>query len=479
QLYGLGEFTTPANGGNTSRIGLDASVPVTATSSFVATLHPDYSNVEIDQQTIAPSAFPRQFAEVRPFFTQVNPNFNNSLACLNCPQTLYTPAIPTFRDGFAYEGTAGPLSFSAFDTDTRDRTDNAQTVTYVKQDASRVEQLGVQRVSVNVPGFENTATTVASGYENQHSHMLAYLNAGEVTGTGINTRLARYLEYGLGYQTKTTTAIFDMQTVGRQFFPADGFVNQVDIRGFSFFGGRTINFSSSAPLHDIVINGYDDVYRDHHGRLAQVQQGGQVNFDFHDLLSLHVFGGYHAYRTFAGELLPFANTGASLGYKLSTSTPQSISFSGGPFYHGNLTSWSYVSTIPAGRGLSLNAEADENLYVPRVAAEPVSRQWLERVALDWQFSKVASADVGLRRIIGRNLPNAFSTPDLPTAAAPLGVVNGFSPFDYVSATNVSFAVHVLLKRQEFYFVYGDPNSLTTTPALYIKWIHYWGADKGT
>jgi len=34
-------------------------------------------------------------------------------------------------------------------------------------------------------------------------------------------------------------------------------------------------------------------------------------------------------------------------------------------------------------------------------------------------------------------------------------------------------------HNEFYLVYGDPNSLATTPALFLKWIRYIGAPKGT
>ncbi len=90
QIYGLGELTTPAYGGSTSRVGADLSLPVTLTSSIVAALHPDYSNVEVDQQTISPTAFARRYSEVRPFFTQVGSNFNNSFSCNNCPTTLYT-----------------------------------------------------------------------------------------------------------------------------------------------------------------------------------------------------------------------------------------------------------------------------------------------------------------------------------------------------------------------------------------------------
>ena len=69
-VYGLSESTSKENGGSTSRVGMDFAIPVTPTASFVGALHPDYSNVEIDQQTISPQAFARQYAEVRPFFTQ-------------------------------------------------------------------------------------------------------------------------------------------------------------------------------------------------------------------------------------------------------------------------------------------------------------------------------------------------------------------------------------------------------------------------
>jgi hypothetical protein len=63
QVYALGEITNAANGASTSRVGVDLALPVTPTSSFLASLHPDYSNVEIDQQSIAPSAFPRFYSE--------------------------------------------------------------------------------------------------------------------------------------------------------------------------------------------------------------------------------------------------------------------------------------------------------------------------------------------------------------------------------------------------------------------------------
>ena len=124
----LGELTTPRNGGSTSRIGGDFAIPVTPTASFVGTLHPDFSNVEIDQQTIAPSAFAYQFSEVRPFFTQAGQAFNYNVSCSNCPQLLYTPAIPTFREGYALEGTQGPVTFGAFNAIGNGRVDQGASV---------------------------------------------------------------------------------------------------------------------------------------------------------------------------------------------------------------------------------------------------------------------------------------------------------------------------------------------------------------
>ena len=58
--------------------GIDVAVPLTDTITFVGTIAPDFSNVEVDQQTIAPQEFRRELAEYRPFFAQgaqyINPN---------------------------------------------------------------------------------------------------------------------------------------------------------------------------------------------------------------------------------------------------------------------------------------------------------------------------------------------------------------------------------------------------------------------
>ena len=173
------------------------------------------------------------------------------------------------------------------------------------------------------------------------------------------------------------------------------------------------------------------------------------------------------------ELLPFNANGFSISYKGQTTTPTYVQYNSGLYYHGRLTAWSYVTTIPIIRRLNASLEADENLYSGS-SSEPAAEQWLERVGVDWQFSHHASFDLGLRRIIGANLPNAFQAPDLPSPQ-----INGPLPYDFIDAGNISAAFQFLADKNEIYVVYGDPNSLSTSPGLYLKWIYYIGAGKGT
>ena len=497
QIYALGESTTAAYGGSTSRIGADVALPVTATSSFLASFHPDYSNLEIDQQTIAPTAYARRYSEVRPFFTQGASSFNDTFSCTNCPTTLYTPAIPAFREGYAYEGRAGAFNFAAFDAIGTDRTDRAQVLSYEVKDPKRIVGLSVQRVAVDTPYLHDNTSTIYTGYEDQRSHLFVAANLGYDRGSNVlDTTQGGYSEYDTGYVDQTTVAVLSFEKVGAYFNPADGYVQQPDSDGYFMVYNKTLNFSTSAPLHDVYLSTYYGRAHNRFGFTNSVQGGGQINFDLRNLMTLHVFAGangvepiYEDYASAAPvatqpELLPFNSNGFFLGYKTQTSTPSGVQYSAGRYFHGHLTSWSYTTTIPLRRGVNLALEADSNRYSPNAAWEPVwqkalgsepeATQWLERASLDWQINRNASLDVGVRRIVGRNIPNAYQFPDLPAPGS-----GGYSPFDYVDAGNASFAFHFLAAHNEFYLVYGNPNSLSTYPGLFFKWIRYIGAEKGT
>lgn len=478
QPYALSESTSKENGGSTSRVGADFALPVAPTMSFVGTLHPDYSNVEIDQQTIAPTAYARQYVEVRPFFTQAASYFNEHQACLSCPTTLYTPSIPTFGQGYAFEGTQGYANFAAYDAIGDERNDAAQALNYVYENPSIAYSANLQHVSVTTTGLSDAATTLDMGYSNQRSHLFAYANLGQDRGTNVtDPTLGNYVESGLGYADATTTGGISVQSIGAQFDPVDGYVAQTDITGYESIFEKTLNFSPRATLHDVVMTGFYSRYNNHFDQLAQTNAFAQVNVDFRDLVTLHVFGNASGVRTFDGEFLPFDGNGATIGYRMNTSTPTYVEYSGGEYYHGTLDSWTYLTTLPLGRQLHLVLETDENRYGTSWPREQSTEQWLERAGLDWQLSAGASFDLGVRRVIGQNLPNSFEPLlyDAPAAC----LENPYNPGCLVNAGNVTVAFHFLASRNEFYVVYGNANNLSTEPALFLKWIRYIGAEKGT
>ncbi len=477
QIYALKEFTTPAYGSNTARVGIDGSFPVTPTASFVLTLHPDYSNVEVDQQTIAPSAFPRQYADVRPFFTQTGSFFNQRAWCNNCPTTLYTPSIPTFSQGYAIEGTQGPFSFAGYDAIGNERSDLGQTINYLSANAQHTATINLQSVGVNLPGVRDTALTLDASYLDQASHMFIYTNNGIDRGTLITEpSAANYFEDGVGYSDATTSVIGSYLRIGQQFDPLDGYVGQPNIMGYELFDQKTIKFLPTSAIHDIVASTYYGRYWNQQGQGAQFDGNVDVTVDLKNYLSVELFTITQGVLTNQNGLLPFNSNGIFLGYRTATSTPTSIQYSGGSYFHGILDAWNYSETAPIAKSLSLGLQIAEDKYFTKYPGESSSTQWLERASLDWQISKEAEIDIGARRIIGVNLPNAFQP--LTYGGTPC-LYDPYAPGCYLNVSNMAVAFHFLSRNNEFYATYGNPNSLSTTPALYLKWIRYIGAQKGT
>jgi hypothetical protein len=468
QVYGLAEGTNRADGGNTSRVGVDLSLPVAATTSVVASLHPDYSNVEIDQQTISPTAFPRQFSEVRPFFTQVGSSFNYAVASFNSPLLLYTPAIPTFRDGYALEGTQGPFTYAGFDAIGQQRIDQAEAVDYNLSTPDRSVGLDVQNVAVDssIDGIHDAVTSLQGGFVNNHSHALVFLNYAQEAGATVSdTSLGKYFEAGVGYSTATTLAAIYYEGIGPQFAPADAYVQQNNIYGFNGIASQKWPFHKQSVLHDINFSASAASLRTRQGIPSQDDAQTDINFDFSNLFTFHAFYSQSAVRTYSNEFLPFDGNGFLAGYKVSTATPTYITYQGGPYFHGSLDAWTYLATLPLAPHVHLTLEVDEDQYLSTYIDEERTNLWLERPTLDVQFNRELQLDAGVRRIVGSYLPTYNSPPT-------------FTP---VSGGNVSVAVHYLARdgRSEVYAVYGDPNSFATTPALFLKYIRYFGAPKGS
>lgn len=91
--------------------GVDFTYPLTNTMALVGAVNPDFSNVEVDQQTIVPQEFQRNLTEFRPFFAQganfvdpvpAPPNFISGANSI-----FYTPSIGAFDRGLKVEGAFG------------------------------------------------------------------------------------------------------------------------------------------------------------------------------------------------------------------------------------------------------------------------------------------------------------------------------------------------------------------------------------
>jgi hypothetical protein len=457
QLYSLGEIADKSAGGRTSRAGADFAVPITRTASFFGTLHPDYSNVELDQQTISPTVFPRQYQEVRPFFTQGG-NFYNNLSCHDCvdyPQ-LYTPAIPTPREGYAVEGVQGQFTFAGLDAIATNRTDTAQSFEW--RSPNRRYAALAQRQSAELPGVHDVATYFQGSVSNLHNFN-AYVTEGGESGSIVTAPGAgAYREYGMSLFTPKSAVRLAYHDVGSQYDPVDSYVALNDVRGPTVSGYREFDFGPKSFVQNVSVAQDFQRLRSHAGGLDFAVDASSLTFNTQHQLSLSLTSGENYVRQ-NGEPGGYANqNGVALSYKGNTSTPTSISYDVGRFGQGYLRSWSRLVTLQIGRRGSLGIEADDTLDA--LDGGGTLTQWLERANIAYQFGPDASLAIGARRIVGM-APTFFEAPQ------------------YVDATNLSLAYYRRFGNSELYAVYGDPNRLATQHAFIIKFIQYLGAQKGT
>lgn len=456
-VYALGEIASPADGGSTSRTGADLSIPITQTSSFVATFHPDFSNVELDQQSISPTAFPRRFSEVRPFFTQ-GQGFYNQFNCNDCLNTplLYTPAIPTPREGYAIEGKQGDFTFGGFDAIGADRNDDAQALTYKSKDH---RYLGLyQRVAVDMPGVHDVANYYQAIAGNRHNFN-GYVTLGGETGTGITDAGAgRYREYGLNFFSPRSAVYAAYHDVGTQYAPPDSFFQINDAKGPTVYAYREIDNGPHDFIQSIVISQDFGRLNNHLGAHTYDYDASAVSISTRNQWSLGLTSG-DSFLQFAGSPGGFANqNGFSLAYGANTSTPTSVAWNAGRYGAGYLHSTSLNSAIRVSRLGTLSFTAYKTGQ--HLDAGPEYVQWLERVSFGYQMGPGESLAIGLRRIVGTG-PAFFDTPN------------------FVDATNVSAAYYKRFNGYELYAAYGTPNRLNTQHDVLVKLIRYIGAQKGT
>lgn len=456
-IYGLGQYASSLAGGSTSRVGADLSIPITQTSSFVATFHPDYSNVELDQQSISPTAFPRRFNEVRPFFTQGQNYYNqfNCNDCINYPY-LYTPAIPTPRDGYAIEGKQEQFTFGAFDAPGVSRNDDAQALTW--RSADRRYEMLYQRVAVDLPGLHDVSQYFQPVIGNYHNFSV-YATLGSERGSLISDAPeGRYREYGLNLYTPKSGLFAAYHDVGSQYGPVDAFNQISDVHGPTLYMYREYDNKPSSWIQSVIVSGDFARMRNSAGALDDAYDSWYITAATKN----HYFFGYSVgdnYLSFGPGASGETNqNGIQVIYGYNTATPTNFFYNVGRFGGGFLRNPSLTTTFQMTRRGSLTLQAVENIQT--LDRGPRLVQWLERVSFGYQAGPGESYAVGLRKIIGTG----------PTF---------FSPPRFINGTNFSFAYYKRLPMFELYFAYGNPNLLNTQHDVILKLIQYFGAEKGT
>ncbi|MBV9103207.1 MAG: hypothetical protein JO060_06420 [Candidatus Eremiobacteraeota bacterium] len=453
-------------------MGADFSLPLTATTSFYGTVHPDFSNVEVDQQTISPTAFLRRYNEVRPFFTQ-GASFYNNFSCDVCPplQDLYTPAIPTPRDGYAFEGKVGPYQLAAFDAVGANRNDGAAALAYSTPDNHWT--LSSQTVAANLPGLTDHVDSSGVHY-NDGKHIDAFFDYGSDSGTRVldGAQAQRY-DGGGYYFTSTFGLGAAIRKIGLYYNPLDGYVQHPDIAGYGAFSNKVWLFGGNSKLNSIQFGAFLDRYHDHTGALDQTDNAVWIDFLTKNLIDLNEVVGSGYLLLPSGVMTPVSQNGLQLTwhsgsandpgnnlYHGSSATPTSVLWNTGRFGPGRLDTWIRTSTMRAGMRGTLSLEVDDTTQWLDSGTRNV--QWLQRLAYTYATGADASIAIGVRRIIG--------TPPLIDSTQPPG---------YTNAYNLSLAYHRRTPHDELYFAYGDASQLYTVPQWILKWIHYLGAEKGT
>lgn len=468
-VYELGELASRTIGGSTSRIGADFSVPITTSTSFVGTLHPDYSNVELDQQTIQPTAYQRFYQEVRPFFTQVA-NFYNHGTCVGCMgQELYTPAIPTPRDGYAVEGKQGPTSFAAFDAIGIDgRRDDAEAFGVHTQDTKTF--FNVQRIGVNLPGLHDDVSYYNVSHDSLKG-LFEYAGYGTESGTLVtDASRATRKEIGGGWYAPNGGLYFALRKIGAQYNPVDGFIQHNDVAGYDLNGSYTWYYKSTAFFPRLIVAADIDRYHGTGVGLNQTDSSFAVGADFLKQWHIRLQTGSSYLLVDRGMLrsifTPVTQNGVDLYFHYHTPTVTQLSWYTGRFGPGSLDSWTRATTLKAGSRGYLAFEADSNRQW--LDEGTIYTSWLEKATYTYENGANSSIGVGVRRIIGQ----------FPIVAKPL--LPGGVPFNSpIDAWNLSLAYHLRFAHNEVYLVYGDANALQTAPRVVIKLIEYAGADKGS
>ncbi|MBV9027544.1 MAG: hypothetical protein JO311_02930 [Candidatus Eremiobacteraeota bacterium] len=476
---------------HTRSYGVDASVPLTPTIRFVGTLNPDFSNVEIDQQTIAPQEFQRQLVEYRPFFAQ-GAAYINADSTVRAPigtnvqapfLVFYSPSVGPFDSGAKVEGTYdgdafGALTFHGYDPTTNNTfTDSAYGFQHAVPGGTFTYWSDGLFANHSIAGWDNT---IEGGVEarNLNNGMIYVGDYSFEDGSWVPQGHAHLGELFIDRHKGNTEFGLSYLDVSPNYNPIDGYTPNSDIRGLQFFA----NYAGATPaIKNYTIFVAGDRFLDDSGAVHQADSQLFVNAVFKNQFSLDGWGsavgqlrsygipagpgcggpilftssftGYPCYRD--GVTAPYNLYQLPVGYRDGTPSPIDVNYSWGPFGPNYVHLFTIVTSRPLARGLSLGLEYD-GTYQRSFSTGVLDSQWLRRVSLGYNVSSESTLSVGLRDINGRG---GFATQ---------------------IGNNLAVAFHERFRTgNEIFINYGSPAAGATLNRLIVKYVFHAGADAGT
>lgn len=386
-------------------VGLDAKIPLTPGLNFDGTLNPDFSNLENDQQVIAPQEFRYQYAEYRPFFTQ-GANY------LPGTEVFYSPSIGVFDHGEKLEGQLGHVGVGVLDVGTYGSSDRAYAFTY--NAPNRETSIGIAGAQADrLSGVDSVVELIAA-----NTNLTSKLSYGAATAveSGTFTTDAAQARRSLAF-AGITKANYAVQAayydIGAQYHPLDAFVTQSDIRGPQINGSLFSTTSTTAPVRQLSLYGYADRYLDRSGAVHEADAGITGNVTFKNLLgvslgqSLSSLRAYDsAYPVYAGGVTyPYDQTTISASYRAGTPNTAYAGYSWGAFGSFYLQQLNGSLTRQLSRRYS--AELDYGQVEERSFSGVADGQVLRRLTVFGALSRDESINLAYRVIQGTG---GFSVP---------------------------------------------------------------------
>jgi len=473
EIYGLESIGRDRNvfqqAGNTfstqsvRNYGVDFVYPVTSTIAAVGTLNPDFSNVEVDQQTIVPQEFQRNLTEYRPFLAQGAQFFTNQSFGLGgniapFDQILYTPSIGSFDRGFKVEGTYGDQSIGALSlrsTSINDRLDDQafgfkhalpdRTFLYWTYGVDAHHDIGNDTAVESGIAGRNLATGFVWGYDQtleerriitDPEHQFAFGRSGFVDVHKPN------YEWNLGYLD-----------ISPGYGPLDGFTTTNDIRGPVGFADFQTTALGAKNWTGFVTA---DRYLTRAGNVHQADFFGTTDFFTNNLFHLNLTQQGSSLNDpvlTGGVNLPFNQSSFTLGYRDGTPAPLDFFYGAGPFSTFYLQQFNVFTTRPI--GTHLNVSLTYAGTHERSAAIAVDGQILRSVAIGESLGPDTNLTLALRSINGNG---GFASPGLNFAAA---LHNKFR------------------SGSELFLSYGTPAAPATLNRFILKYLLRIGGGAGT